>query len=187
VTNYDPEKMKVRNISLRPLNENHLLNSKKWANDKLLQTLILRSSFISEETHQKWYQNILVDPSKIVFAIHEESSGNHIGNTGYYNYSVEHRRADFWILIGEPDFWGKGIGSSALKIMLHYGFEQLNLNKVCLLVRVENVPAIRIYTKCGFFSEGVLRQHYFIDNTFVDVFSMSIIKSEFEAKAVIVD
>lgn len=180
MTIYDSEIMKGHNITLHPLNETHLLNSRKWANAKSFHMKILRSSFVSEETHQKWYQNILVDPSKIVFAIHEESSGAHIGNTGYYNYNSEHRRADFWILIGEPVYWGKGIGTSVLNIMLKYGFEVLNLNKVCLLVSVDNIPAIKSYTKCGFFSEGILRQHYFIHGTFIDVISMSLLRNEYE-------
>ncbi|WP_021167775.1 Spermidine N(1)-acetyltransferase [Sporomusa ovata DSM 2662] len=171
--------MNAEQIVLRSFSEANLEKSRKWANTKLLHPLILRSSFVSNEEHRMWYQNLLVDPSKIVFAIHEKSSDIYIGNTGFYNYSCEHKRAEFWILIGEPEFWGKGFGFSTLRLMLQYGFQELSLNKICILVSVKNSPAIRLYQRCGFFTEGILRKHYYIKNEYIDVYSMSLLRVEY--------
>lgn len=179
--------LNAKQIVLRSFSEENLEKSKKWANTKLLHPLILRSSFISDEVHRKWYQNLMVDPTKIVFVIQEKSSGIHIGNTGFYNYSCEHKRAEFWILIGEPEFWGKGFGFSALRLMLQYGFEELKLNKICLLVSVKNVPAIRLYERCGFYIEGILRKHYYIGNEYIDVYSMSLLRVEYDEIEIISD
>ncbi|MBP2634699.1 MAG: GCN5-related N-acetyltransferase [Firmicutes bacterium] len=170
----------TKQIILRSFSEENLEKTKKWANTELLHPLILRASFVSDEVHRKWYQNLLADPSKIIFAIQEKSAGVHIGNTGFYNYSCEHKRAEFWILIGEPEFWGKGLGFSTLQLMLRYGFADLALNKICLLVSVKNGPAIRLYERCGFFTEGILRKHYYIEDEYIDVYSMSLLRDEYD-------
>ncbi|PIR48673.1 hypothetical protein COU80_03130 [Candidatus Peregrinibacteria bacterium CG10_big_fil_rev_8_21_14_0_10_55_24] len=61
------------------------------------------------------------------------------------------------ILIGEPDHFGKGIGSTALKLMLRYLFEQRSAKTVIIDPDMRNTRAIRAYEKAGFRKLKILR------------------------------
>jgi len=57
---------------------------------------------------------------------------------------------DFGIIIGEKDYWNKGIGEEVLRIILSYGFSKLNLKKISLSVSEYHNKAIHLYKKLGF-------------------------------------
>lgn len=68
------------------------------------------------------------------------------------------REAFVGLGIGERDFWGKGYGTEAMRLVLRYAFLELNLRRVTLDVFEYNQRAIRSYEKAGFRLEGRVRQ-----------------------------
>jgi RimJ/RimL family protein N-acetyltransferase len=62
-----------------------------------------------------------------------------------FNWSARH--AWVGIGLGEREFWGKGYGSDAMRVLLRYAFEELNLNRVNLNVFEYNERAIKSYLK----------------------------------------
>lgn len=81
-----------------------------------------------------------------------------IGGMGLFDFRWKDQTAEFGIVIGEPDYWGKGYGSDAIQVMLRYAFHELNLHRICLQVMDYNTRACRAYEKCGFVKEGVQRE-----------------------------
>ena len=71
-----------------------------------------------------------------------------------------------------------GIGLALGESGLGLRFEDLDLNKVYLQVFTTNEKGHRLWTKAGFAVEGVLRQHYFVNGAFHDMYSMSVLKDE---------
>ncbi len=173
--------LKNKNIILVPLRSEHLERSRQWVNDRSLWPLILRSGHVSKTDQRKWYRNIQKDPQKLVFAICHGPERRHVGNTGFYERNDIHRRAKFWIFLGDKDFWGQGVGSIAARMMLDYGFRCLNFEKIYLEVSVQNVRAIRLYRKYGFRREGILRKHYRIRGKWFDAYVMSLFRKKFKA------
>lgn len=167
-------------VKLIPLEKIDLQNAIAWANDLSLNAKMLRTLPITQTNQEKWYQNIIQDPSKLVFAIKTHSEEIHIGNTGFYHMDRIHRRAEFWILIGEKDFWRKGIGKDVVLLMQNYAFRNLNLNKLYLNVGVDNHAAIDLYKKFSFVEEGLFKRHYYIEGEYIDVLRMAILKEYFE-------
>ncbi|HEY4617995.1 MAG TPA: GNAT family N-acetyltransferase, partial [Flavobacterium sp.] len=47
------------------------------------------------------------------------------------------------------DHWGKGYGYEAAKAWLDYGFNQLNIQKICASADIENKGSIKILKKIG--------------------------------------
>lgn len=168
-----------KQIKLVPLSSIYLEKSMVWANDVTLHPLILRNSPVNRETHLKWHDDLMKSSDKIVFAIIENYHGYHIGNTGFYHISEEHKRAEFWILIGEKSEWRKGIGKAALSLMLKFGFRDLQLNKAYLMVSEQNAGAINLYQSMGFHQDGILREHFIIHGEKHNVIAMSILREEF--------
>jgi len=63
------------------------------------------------------------------------------------------------MFIGEPDRWQQGIGSRALKALVHYIFEIFDARRVVIDPHVDNPRAQRAYEKAGFRKVKVLKQH----------------------------
>jgi hypothetical protein len=85
----------------------------------------------------------------VVFAIREAEGGKVVGTCGLYLISWQARRAQFNILIGEPDAWDRGYGREAAHLTLRYAFDTLNLNSVNLGVNADNARAMRSYERTG--------------------------------------
>jgi RimJ/RimL family protein N-acetyltransferase len=167
-------------IRLVPLDREHLEAARRWANDPALNRLMLRVLPVSSAAHERWFASIEGDPAKMVFAVLWRENGAHIGNTGLYHIDLLHRRAEFWVLIGEKDYQSRGAGFEALTLMQAFAFNHLNLNRLYLHVGTDNIPASRLYSKAGFTREGTLRQHYHIDGRDVNVDVWSQLKEEYE-------
>lgn len=173
--------MKGKKIILLPLEHDDLERSRRWVNDEELKSQILRIIPVASADQENWYMAIARDPSKTVFAIRSLQENKHIGNTGFYHIDWIHRRAEFWILIGDKSFQGKKIGSEVLSLMLDYAFFGLNLNRVYLYVGCDNTRAVQLYEKMNFKKEGILRDHYYINGKYLDVAVMGILKDDYQS------
>lgn len=75
---------------------------------------------------------------------------------------------------------GKGFGSDAVNAILKYAFNELRLNCIYSNVVSYNDASKELFEKCNFKQEGILRSRLFKDGNFQDVYSYSILKSEYE-------
>lgn len=57
---------------------------------------------------------------------------------------------EFSIFILDKNYWGKGIGLEATKMMLAYAFDKLGIRKVVLYTSEYHKRAIELYKKAGF-------------------------------------
>ena len=67
-----------------------------------------------------------------------------------------------------------------MKILIEYGFNTLNLNRLDLKVNDFNLRAIKCYQKLGFIEEGRMRQSCFRNGEYHDQLIMSILRSEWK-------
>lgn len=90
------------------------------------------------------------------------------------------RNAWVGIGIGEREFWGKGYGTDAMKVLLRYAFTTLNLQRVTLNVFDFNQRGYASYKKCGFKEEGRLPAALLKAGKRCDLIFMGILRSEWE-------
>ncbi|WP_456318364.1 GNAT family N-acetyltransferase [Priestia megaterium] len=88
-----------------------------------------------------------------------------------------HGRASIGILLSS-EARGQGYGQIAMEQMIDLGFKQLRLNKIYLTTRGLNEQAIALYKKIGFVTEGILRNHAYVEGKYVDTYFMGILASE---------
>jgi RimJ/RimL family protein N-acetyltransferase len=72
---------------------------------------------------------------------------------GFINYASFHltgNRAELDIWMKSEESCGKGIGSSAIKILCDYLSSTLDMNEFIILPSIKNTRAIRAYEKAGF-------------------------------------
>ncbi|MHB8067015.1 MAG: GNAT family N-acetyltransferase [Desulfobaccales bacterium] len=171
--------MMGKKVQLVHLEKEDLAKSQVWVNDPALKVLMLRVLPVTRMDQEKWLEDITRNPAKMVFAIKLLGTGEHIGNTGFYQIDWLHRRAEFWILLGERGSWGQGVGTEVVQLMLRFGFGDLNLHKIYLHVGSTNEKAISLYKKLNFAVDGMLREHYFLEGNYLDVLAMSILKKDY--------
>ncbi|WP_117160972.1 GNAT family N-acetyltransferase [Paraliobacillus sp. X-1268] len=105
--------------------------------------------------------------------------GKHIGWVDLKNMDRLNKHAELGIAIGDKSYWGKGFGLAAMKEMLSWGFNELDLNKIWLRVEVDNDKAIKSYKRMGYVEEGILRQDRLRNGEFVDRLRMSMLRNAF--------
>jgi len=72
------------------------------------------------------------------------------------------------------EFWGLGIGSRLIELMLVWAKSSGIVRKINLRVRQDNQRAIKLYQKYGFKQEGVITRDYLIDRHFYSVVIMGL-------------
>lgn len=115
----------------------------------------------------------------LAFWVITTPAGEHIGSVSLMKIDREHGRAEYGIMIGDPRYWGQGYGTAAGRLVVRFGFRQLKLQRISLLVYAYNTRAYRSYRRLGFRREGRLRDHFYRDGVHHDAFVMGILRREY--------
>jgi diamine N-acetyltransferase len=100
------------------------------------------------ELQKEWFDRYEPDEKKKFFTI--EYSGQPIGFMGLSNIDSDKRTAVVFILIGEDEFRGRGIGKEAMRWLIDYAWNTLELTELTLEVKKENLPAVKLYKSLNF-------------------------------------
>ena len=171
-------------IELRPLSDFNVVPFYNWIKDVdvIRYSLTWFQKTRSNKEVKAWYTSLLANSKDYTRGIFLTSDGSLVGYAGICNISDFNKSGEYFILIGNKELWGKGIGTSVSQQIIDYGFEKLNLNRIFLTVSEPNIGGILAYKKAGFKIEGRLRDACFRDGNFHDKIVMSILKSEFNDK-----
>lgn len=166
---------------LSPCTEEDATKWATWFND--METTMLLGDEVyrptSPEAERESINQILKNHYQF-FEIVDKQTDEAIGRTILFDIDHIDRRAMVGIVIGEKTYWGKGYGQDALKLILDYGFNILNLNNIMLGTFEFNQRALSSYKKIGFKEIGRRRQGRIIAGKKYDVIFMDILAEEFE-------
>ncbi|EIW81358.1 acyl-CoA N-acyltransferase [Coniophora puteana RWD-64-598 SS2] len=80
-----------------------------------------------------------------------------------------------------PKFWSKGYGTEATKFLVDHAFRWYGMHRVSLMVWAVNDRAIGVYERLGFVIEGRKRESLWMENKWVDMLSMGVLRREWAA------
>ncbi|WP_152399006.1 GNAT family N-acetyltransferase [Paenibacillus cellulositrophicus] len=175
-------------VELRPVSLDDYRRAYAWRNDEETAKLEAGSalflfSHVPLEYLEDAYRKEILELDKREkgrFSIYTRGEQpEHIGFIEYRDVNIVSRRCTVGIGIGDKDFWGQGWGSDAMKALIRYVFQTMNLRRVQLETWGGNPRAIRAYEKCGFVIEGRLREHSYIDGQYVDTIVMGLLREDF--------
>jgi len=155
-------------------------NARWWADAEILSFMgdrYQRSSANSEAFTRTQSETPMSFEHGCAFAI-DTKDGVHIGGMRLFDISPEERSASLAIMIGERAYWSKGYGNDALRTLLRFAFDAMNLRRIELTVFDYNPRAIAAYRKCGFVEEVRWRQGHYARGAFHDVLVMSVLRDE---------
>ena len=160
-------------VELVPVGPEHADRMARWMRDPdVVRGLGVRGTPTLESTHA-WIEHALADPSSQPFAV--LADGEHVGNVVLDLLDRHLGSARLSIYIGEGASRGDGIGTAAVAHALERAREVLGLHKVWLTVHAGNAAAIAVYERCGFQTEGTLRDEFLLDGERVDALRMGVI------------
>jgi RimJ/RimL family protein N-acetyltransferase len=151
----------------------------QWVNDEevIRYSLTKFHEISSQEEILKWYLGMLTD--KKCFSVGVCSiSGSLIGHTGISGINKVDKNGEYFIFLGDKNYWRKGIASITTIDMANYGLEKLQLHRVFLTASSANEGALKAYKRAGFIEEGSMRDAFFRNNQYSDKVFMGIVKSK---------
>ncbi|RJQ28977.1 N-acetyltransferase [Candidatus Parcubacteria bacterium] len=173
--------LQSRRLLLRPLQEQDFnCRYLSWLNDPVVNAFSQRRPFPCSLQQMRSYSEYYEKNYEkgFVLAIIMAETDEHIGNISLLDIHFINRTADIAILIGERDYWNKGIGGEAIYLLSRHGFEAMNLNK--LIAGTFNPAFSECVKKIGWKVEGVFRQRIWSNNTYRDQIWLSQLRSEFQ-------
>ena len=168
-------------ISLRGLTPDHLGTDGPyygWLDDLSLDLFSERSYFPNSPQRMQDYYALSAEKKLILLGIFDNASGRHVGNITLQELDWINRRAFIGYLIGEKDFAGKGIASEACLLMLYYGFNKLNFERIWTTVSAEHAASLKVAEEAGFKTEGRLRQHQLRNGKRFDLLAVGALRDE---------
>lgn len=130
-----------------------------------------------ENKHKNGYSSY--NRSFKLFLMIDKTTNLIVGRCGLHNWNEEHKRAEVGYAMTNESYKRKGLMTEVLETVIEYGFTKMNLHRIEALVGTENVPSLKLIKKNGFVKEGLLRQHYFLNDKYVDSAVFSKLYSEF--------
>jgi RimJ/RimL family protein N-acetyltransferase len=140
------------NIYLKPQQILDIRTSYKWRNKKSIWAKTvgegnfkLRKVTLKDEV--EWFKKIKKNKNRKNLSIFLENN-KLIGNIYFTN--ILNKKAEFHIVIGNKNYWNRGLGYKSTKLSLTYASVNFNINKFYLFVKKNNKYATLLYKKIGF-------------------------------------
>ncbi len=153
-----------------------------WRNDPESWRTLGQMNPLNRIREDEYISALYKPDGDIVLGINLFDGDRFIGMCGLHRIDAIAHSATFGILIGGEQDRGHGHGIEATRLMVQYGFEELNLNRIELCVFADHPKGFHVYTQAGFVKEGVMRDAYFRNGEYHDAIHMAILRKEWSAE-----
>lgn len=155
----------------------HLENALRWLNDPAVTATIERN-FGATRRQEEEYFDRMESPGDgdLAWAI-LDAEERHVGLIGLHGINWRHRSATGGLVIGEPDAWGRGIATDAVRVRTRFAFEQLGLHRIA--GHTIHPGMRRVYEKAGYRHEGTSREAIWRDGRWRDAELFAILDSDY--------
>jgi [ribosomal protein S5]-alanine N-acetyltransferase len=173
--------LKGETISLRALSEKDIEGHYRyWLNDPEIVQYNSHGRFpMTPEKLLNFVQAALQSNTSLVLAVIDTKTEKHIGNISLQNINWIDRNAEIAFLLGEKDFWGKGVMYEAGALLINHGFTALNLHRIHCGTSSDNKGMQKLAEKLAMKKEGIRREAIFNNGIYHDIIEYGILKEDF--------
>jgi RimJ/RimL family protein N-acetyltransferase len=169
------EKIYLRAILESDLNENY----QQWFNDPDVCRFNSHHRFPNyHQNMEEYYSQVIKSKNNLILAIIDKKTDKHIGNVSLQDVDYINRSAELAIIIGDKNFWDKGVGKEACSLVITHGFNDLNLHRIYCGTSGENTGMQRLAGAIGFKKEGVSHDALFKNGNYQDIINYGLIKDD---------
>lgn len=133
-----------------------------WFQD-LAVTEFLDSKRITRDDAIQYIRNGRESRSHFMYAVIAKDGGGHIGNLKVGPIQWAHLISDLVTVIGQREYWGKGLATEAIKIGNRIAFDVYGIRKLSGGIAEGNAGSLKAYTNAGWVREGTLKGHHLIN------------------------
>jgi RimJ/RimL family protein N-acetyltransferase len=140
-------------VCLRAYKEEDIAVATKYVNDGELKRLLTPTiAFpMTKWEEEEWVKSQKANKTgEYNFAVEDIKTQSYIGGCGVNEVNWTVRVATVGIMIGDKNYWNKGYGTDAMRVLIKFIFENMNIRKIKLSVFSFNIRAQKCYEKCGF-------------------------------------
>jgi len=165
-------------VNLRAIEYVDLKLIQKWRNMPSIQPFVREYREMNMSNIEKWY-NSIVNNKEFLFFIIEDLEQTPIGVAGLTYVDFINKHADLHLGLYEKPWGDFTYGTASIKILLDYGFNCLNLNKIYAEIYSIDLAKLDLFKINKFKKDAVLREHYYYNGKYVDSNILSLLKSEY--------
>lgn len=151
----------------------------EWFNDREAVTGLGVRYPVTRQVERDWVTGASrLSYGNVHFSV-ETHDGTLLGSCGLFDTQwPENRSAQLGIALVNRAEWGKGYGTDTMRTLCRFGFEEMSLHRIELMVFATHTTALRVYEKVGFRVEAVARQAHWGDGEWVDDVLMALLEGE---------
>lgn len=164
-------------ITIRKFEKKDISNKVRWINDPQNHAYLHYDLPLEEDKTEAWFEKNHGRQDRYDAVILVDNIP--VGLIGLLSIDFKNSKAEYYVLLGERTYLGKGIAAGATLQLLYYAYEQLGLNRVYLYTEVDNTAAIRLYERIGFKREGLLKDDLFFKGHYVDRYLYGLNRKDF--------
>ena len=174
-------------VKLEYFTPNDFQSLVKWISDEDLLVNWAGSHFHFPLTEGKLVSylkeaNDFAESSTLIYKALNTETNEVVGHASLTAINRSNRSARITrVLVGNSSDRGKGTGEQIIKALMQIGFGEIDLHRISLGVYTFNEAGIRCYKKCGFKTDGVLRDIKKRGDSFWSMVEMSILEDEWRA------
>jgi len=165
-------------IYLRALEPSDIELLYQWENDTdnwiISHTQAPFSKFVLEQYIASAHEDIYTTKQLRLLICNADHKA--VGCIDLFDFDPNHLRVGVGILISEKDDRRNGYASEALKLLMTYCFETLNLKQVYCNITTDNEPSILFFQKHGFLITGIKKQWIREGTKFKDELLLQFVK-----------
>ncbi|MHA2126749.1 MAG: GNAT family N-acetyltransferase [Promethearchaeota archaeon] len=165
-------------IALQPINLDHVSTYCKWQNDPIVRKYLRIELPLTIEEIKKYLEPVTGVKTEILFEIYHKIYEREIGFIGLADIHWLNRNAKLFYSIGEKEYWGQNLATEATKLIVEYGFNELNLHRIYASVFLPNKASHRVLEKAGFNLEATIKEEAYVDGMYIDVKQYYILRNE---------
>jgi RimJ/RimL family protein N-acetyltransferase len=144
------------NYIIRPFKTSDALLWQKWDTDPDVQAFMPEPRNEAQDIKMQYeYINDCENDDEGFYWSIETLSGVTIGTVALTEFNEYHRVANLGIVIGDKDYWGKGVATEVVTAVVHYAFEHLNIFSISAEVEEGNIPMMKVLERVGFKHDGL--------------------------------
>ena len=174
--------LKGQHVGLRAITADDLPQLLAWRNRPEWRQFFREYRELSPEMQRRWFDNTVLGDNRVcMFAIVNLKTEALMGACGLCYIDWVNHNADFSIYLGADDLYIDDVyAPDAGRVLLKYGFEELNLHRVWTEIYDIDEPKKKFLPTLGFTLDGTHRETHWTGGRWVNSLYYGLLRHEFK-------